>query len=190
MKVFIEGFEITWVKKRGLKNVYLQIKEEGIVLRSNYSYTLKQAQNLIVLKKNWLFKHTLLSEKAYHYLGQKTDKPELICKDNAENICTPMITNLCERFGFEPNEIRFRYTKSIWGSCSSHNKITLNINLLQVPLDVIEYVIIHELTHLCIKNHSRFFWQSVESLCPDYKNRRKLLREFESKIKKVLKNTN
>jgi predicted metal-dependent hydrolase len=54
--------------------------------------------------------------------------------------------------------------------------------LVMAPLDVIDYVVAHELAHLRVKNHSRKFWKLVETICPDYKCHRKWLRENGEKL--------
>jgi predicted metal-dependent hydrolase len=59
--------------------------------------------------------------------------------------------------------------KTLWGSCSGVNNINLNYLLIMAPMSVIDYVIVHELAHTKIKNHSKDFWQLVESILPKYK---------------------
>jgi len=68
--------------------------------------------------------------------------------------------------------------KSLWGSCSVAKNLNLNFNLIFVPYEAMEYVVVHELCHLQHMNHSRDFWQLVESVLPDYKARQKLLKEY------------
>lgn len=69
------------------------------------------------------------------------------------------------------NKVTLRYNLSNWGSCSAKRNINLSTCLLFAPLDVIDYVIIHELAHLIEMNHSPRFWALVESVMPDYKDK-------------------
>ena len=62
--------------------------------------------------------------------------------------------------------VKIKSQKTLWGSCSSKNNINLNINLIKLDQELIDYVILHELTHLNIKNHSKTFWQELEKLEP------------------------
>jgi len=73
---------------------------------------------------------------------------------------------------------RIRKMKSRWGVCNKKSQtITLNSNLIKYEADVIDYVIIHELCHQIVFNHSPDFWRLVENYCPNYKQMRKKLKE-------------
>ncbi len=72
--------------------------------------------------------------------------------------------------------ITLRDNLTTWGSCSRDNNIILNFRLLHAPQHILEYVAVHELAHTKIRNHSKRFWQTVSSVIPDYKERRRWLR--------------
>ncbi len=75
------------------------------------------------------------------------------------------------------HEVSVRTQRRIWGSCHSHSrKIFLNWQLMMAPIEVIDYVLIHELCHLWVPNHSRRFWQKVAKFNPDYKDHVKWLK--------------
>ncbi len=74
--------------------------------------------------------------------------------------------------------IRIKPMTSQWGSCSSQGHITLNTALLRLPEHFLEYVIIHELAHRLVRNHSRKFWELVEHHCPDAREARRELRKY------------
>lgn len=77
----------------------------------------------------------------------------------------------------KPSSITYRKQKTIWGSCTIKGKINININLAKAPIEVIEYIYIHELVHLEIRNHSRSFWNRVESILPDYRKSKRWLKD-------------
>ena len=79
------------------------------------------------------------------------------------------IYELAKKFGFVVNGIKVRKTKSIYGSCSSKGIITISERIIVAPKEVIDSIIIHELTHLNYMNHSKFFYDKLYELFPNYK---------------------
>ena len=78
--------------------------------------------------------------------------------------------------GFEYNKISLRNQKTRWGSCSRDKNISLNIALVTLPVHLIDYVLLHELTHTVHMNHSREFWDKLNEVCPNAKKYRKELK--------------
>jgi predicted metal-dependent hydrolase len=73
------------------------------------------------------------------------------------------------QMSLRPSRVTIRGQRTRWGSCSAKGALSLNWRLMQVPLEVRDYVLIHELSHLQHLNHSSRFWQFVETFCPDYR---------------------
>lgn len=93
-------------------------------------------------------------------------------------------TLLPQRVAYWSSEKSIPYTsltvkklKSRWGSCDNHKNIILNIYLMQLDWALIDYVILHELSHTHHPHHQKSFWDFMESLLPDYKSKRKLLKQ-------------
>ncbi|UKS31358.1 M48 family metallopeptidase [Paenibacillus sp. HWE-109] len=78
----------------------------------------------------------------------------------------------------KPKSVEIDESVTKWGSCSSDKKITFNYRLAMAPVQVIDYVIIHELCHLLHMNHDRSFWRRVGSLMPDYKEKEAYLAHY------------
>lgn len=74
-------------------------------------------------------------------------------------------------------KIYIKDQKSCWGSCSSKGNLNFNWRIVLAPEPVCDYIVIHELCHLVHMNHSKEFWALVETLCPDYKQYRKWLKD-------------
>lgn len=82
-----------------------------------------------------------------------------------------------QHFNVTINNVKLKNNRTNWGSCSSKGNINLSVRLLKAPLEVLDYVIIHELAHRIEMNHSSRFWNMVAKACPDYKRCEKWLKE-------------
>ena len=81
-----------------------------------------------------------------------------------------------------PTTVRITGARTRWGSCSGKKSINFSWRLIMADDDVIDYVVVHELAHLTEMNHSAHFWKIVESVLPDYTERRKRLKELQRKL--------
>ena len=81
-----------------------------------------------------------------------------------------------------PLKLRINGAKTRWGSCSSKKNINFSWRLIMADSDVIDYVVVHELAHLTEMNHSERFWTIVERVLPDYRQRKKRLRELQHRL--------
>ena len=83
-------------------------------------------------------------------------------QQTAEKILSARVELYSQKLRLRPTGLGFRAQKSIWGSCSATNRISLNWKLIIAPLSVLDYVVVHELAHIRHKNHSQRFWALVE----------------------------
>ena len=79
--------------------------------------------------------------------------------------------------GVSYGRITIRNQKTRWGSCSSKGNLNFNVALMRAPIEVLDYVVVHELCHRLYLNHSKDFWKEVERVLPDYRLREKWLKE-------------
>lgn len=84
--------------------------------------------------------------------------------------------------GIDPANVRVTNAKSRWGSCSAKKSINYSWRLIMADDDVVDYVVVHELAHLYEMNHGELFWARIESVMPDYRDRRLRLRELHRRI--------
>jgi len=98
-------------------------------------------------------------------------------KSRAKEILTPMVENRARLMGTTYRAVSISSAKTRWGSCSADNSIRFTFRLLYAPMAVIDYVVVHELSHTIHKDHSKAFWQEVEKYRPDWKIARKWLKD-------------
>lgn len=98
-------------------------------------------------------------------------------REETRRITHDFIQRYAAVHGFEVNHVRITSARTRWGSCSGKHNLNFTYRLSMAPLDVIEYVAVHELAHLKIHNHGRDFWQLVAALKPDYAKNRAWLKQ-------------
>ena len=89
---------------------------------------------------------------------------------------------LAARHGLAVSRVTVRDQRTRWGSCSPDGRISLNWRLVQMPEHVCDYVLLHELMHLRVRNHSARFWRHVAAACPGYEQARSWLREHGERL--------
>jgi predicted metal-dependent hydrolase len=94
----------------------------------------------------------------------------------ASEYLVPRLAGLASQHGLSYERVTIRNQRSRWGSCSRRGTISLNFRLIQLPVDVCDYILIHELMHLRQQNHSRRFWRLVEQACPGFRDAERWLR--------------
>ena len=88
----------------------------------------------------------------------------------------PRLYELAAQNGLDVSRVSIRNQRSRWGSCARTGQIALNFRLVQMPEQVRDYVLVHELMHLRQQNHSRRFWRLVEAVCPAFREAERWLR--------------
>lgn len=101
---------------------------------------------------------------------------EKALKKEAAALLPQRLEYLARKYGFSYKSVHIRKMTSRWGSCSTHKVITLSYFLIQLPWELIDYVLLHELTHIEHMNHSPAFWKALQEISPNYKALRKQIR--------------
>ncbi|MDN5042508.1 M48 family metallopeptidase [Aliarcobacter butzleri] len=180
------------VNKKNVKHCYIRVlKDDLIEIKSNIYFSLYDAKILVEKRKNWLenaikkvSKNTLLEDE-FLYLGEvkklqdyNIKNLDKFYKNEIEKILPNIVETFSKKMDLYPTSISYRRNKRTWGSCNFKNGLNFNILLMKFPLEIMQYVVIHELSHIKHKNHSKNFWNLVERYCPNYKQIEKEFKNF------------
>ena len=103
-------------------------------------------------------------------------------RKEAKDYLPKRVKELAEKNSFRFKKVSVRNSKTRWGSCSYENNINLNLHLMRLPNHLIDYVILHELVHTKIKNHSKDFWNLLDVVTRNAKKLDKELKNYRTKI--------
>ena len=95
----------------------------------------------------------------------------------ARKLVSELAEEQAGRIGVSYGRIRIGAQRTLWGSCSGRGTLSFNWRLVLAPSDVVDYVVVHELCHLRVPNHSRSFWTLLERHRPRWRDQRAWLRE-------------
>lgn len=156
--------EIKLTKYKGAKNIRIRVKEDSKVAVSlPYFVAYDEALRFLVTKRDWV------KEQMTKLVKFKVDPDvktalEKALRTRARAYLPGRLEELANKHGLKYRKISIRNTKTRWGSCSHENNINLCIHLMKLPDELIDYVLLHELTHTIHKNHSREFWAKLSEL--------------------------
>jgi predicted metal-dependent hydrolase len=100
-------------------------------------------------------------------------------RHQAEALLPQRLAVLASKYGFTYGSISVKRLKGRWGSCDSNGNIVLNLYLMQLPWHLIDYVLLHELVHTRVLRHGPDFWLEMESILPNAKAVRKIMRSHQ-----------
>ena len=208
------------IRSKRRKTSQITVDENNVIVRAPNSKSLKEIQNIMQDKAQWVFRKQLEFQKikpsirkisytggtTLPYLGKnclleikKAQKNNSIkykagkflvlikgtkaskklvkklyedwLKVKAEKLFQSKIKKFSKKTQLVPKKLIIKNLKNRWGSASA-NGVNLNFHLLQAPSDIIDYIIIHELCHLKIKNHSFRYWNLVRKFVPKYEEKK------------------
>ncbi len=164
------------LKKQNRRRRLFQTGETFLYLGKPYMLKISQTQRLPLIFNNKYFSlktSEITNANAIFHCWYKL---------NFATLALPRIRQKIQKQQFSMQHLNIRYAKTRWGSCSPENNIMLNYLLLMSPIEVIDYVISHELCHTVYKNHAPVFWQLLKSIMPHYKNQQTWLKENAYKL--------
>ena len=166
MDYLVEHPEVGTIKYIGnnrAKRIIISVKPEFVRVVIPKRQSFKSAQKFVESRLEWIEKN---KTKIKLQTQKKDELPEIDRKVARKVLCR-RIGELAQLHNFVYNRISIRKQKTRWGSCSSKDNINLNMNLLHLPSELMDYVLLHELVHTKVKNHSNDFWNELETVVPN-----------------------
>ena len=176
----IDGIgQVLFERSTRAKNINISVKPfRGVRVAVPYRVSFDKAIQFAHSKKSWTLKHLdkmkAVEKEHENFLKNST----VIDIAEARKKLVNRLNELSEKHGFRYNKVFMKNQKTRWGSCSAKNNINLNMKLIRLPDEIIDYVLLHELVHTRIKNHTNEFWAELNRLVGDAKAKRKRLKEY------------
>lgn len=176
----IDGIgRVLLVRSKRARRLNISVKPfTGARVAIPYGLSFESAEKIALSKASWIKRHlNKVKEIEKRQAAVSNDLTE-IDRALARKKLTLRLNELSSLHGFTYNRVFIRNQKTRWGSCSARNNINLNMNLLRLPKDLIDYVILHELVHTREKNHSKNFWAELNKFVGDAGKLKSRLKEY------------
>lgn len=186
-----ESWAKDWLKKQLQTHDDLKQRFQPFVYKTGHQVKTAYAGYILsILKENRktstgkLMNGKVIQIKLNQSIGPKAEEKTIrsiiarLIAQHSQPIVARRIRELNEiYFGEKIQDVRIKNNRSNWGSCSSKNNVNISVRTLFAPLDVQDYVFVHELAHLKELNHSPRYWKIVSDIMPEYKKKEKWLKD-------------
>ncbi len=150
----------------------------GVRVAVPYGLSFQKAEGFVHTRIDWIkvqLEKVKRYEREYNLTSGANDDIDRV---KATRVLTGRLKQLAEKHGFTYNRLFIRNPKTRWGSCSGRNNISLNMKLVRLPDELLDYVILHELVHTRKKDHGKGFWLEMDKLTGNGKKMASRLREY------------
>lgn len=180
-------YEITLIRSRR-KSLAIEITPElQVVVRAPARMPVREINAFVQEKDDWIRAH--LQRMAEKKRLREQHREQALSKEELQELATQAMKLIPQKvryyaqiIGVTYGRITIRNQRTRWGSCSGKGNLNFNCLLLLMPEEVLDYVVVHELCHRKEMNHSARFWEEVEKILPDYRQRRKWLKDNGGRI--------
>lgn len=156
------------------------VYEDGMRIGKSHTLHVRPNTSSILVKRSgqqiWASFPAHLSLNSPEVVRAIRDVVQAALRVEAKSYLPKRLSFLANQYNFSYKSVRFSHASGRWGSCNSEGVISLNIALMKLPFELIDYVLIHELAHTVHLNHSEAFWVKVSEGDPDYRTHRKRIK--------------
>lgn len=174
--------EVVYSRRRTLG---LEVRADGrVILRAPKGLSNQAVMDFVKERQAWIVQKWFETERIRR---QKAERPprdyeqnpalEVQYRKEARRRITERAAYFAEKMGVDYGRIAIKAAKTRWGSCSAQGNLNFHWKLILMPPAILDYVVVHELAHRIEMNHSPRFWAQVERILPDYRERRRWLKE-------------
>jgi len=168
---------VVFVKSARARRIVVSVKPfKSVRVSFPARVSQKKAHEFLQSNMEWVKKAIAKIKEIESQRANQTVLPA-INKNDAKAVLTARLKLLAAEYGFSYNRVFIRNQKTRWGSCSGSNNISLNVNLVRLPAELRDYVMLHELVHTKVKNHSVRFWRELDKYVTNSKKTAKELRK-------------
>ena len=174
--------EVVYSRRRTLG---LEVRADGrVILRAPKGLSNQDVMDFVKERQAWIVQKWFETERIRR---QKAERPprdyeqnpalEAQYRKEARRRITERAAYFAEKMGVDYGRIAIKAAKTRWGSCSAQGNLNFHWKPILMPPAILDYVVVHELAHRIEMNHSPRFWAQVERILPDYRERRRWLKE-------------
>ncbi len=170
---------VLFERSKRAKHLNITVKPfKGVRVAIPYGLSFRRAEKIVYSRVTWIQKHLNKMKQVEQEHISFLNNSISIDRVKAKEMLINRLNELAEKHGFIYNKVFIRNQRTRLGSCSSKNNINLNMKLVYLPDELIDYVILHELVHLKIKNHSKSFWVELDKFVGGAKALRSKVKEY------------
>ena len=174
--------EVLLERSRRAKHINISLKPfKGVRVAVPRGVSYARAEAVARSKVDWIKRH-IKRMGAVEKTAAELRKSGPVDREMARRQLVGRLAELARQHGFEYNRVFIRNQKTRWGSCSAKNNINLNLNLVRLPHELIDYILLHELVHTRVKNHGRQFWDELNTLMDNAKGIDRQLRRYKAML--------
>lgn len=152
------------IKSKRRKTSQIIVDESGVVVQTPFTKKNSEIKKMVENQKAWIFKKQLT-------FSDRAKRKQFQIKTRTTDYLEKRAWKLASKIGITPYKVVVKKLKSRWGSATKTGTINLNESLTKTPLPVIDYIIIHELCHLKIDDHSQRFWNLLYKHDKNYQDK-------------------
>lgn len=185
MSIDRENWDVELIRS-DRKTISVEITRNcGVRVRAPRAMKQAEIDAFLLSRKDWIEKHL---DRVRREMAE-TPQYEVLTTNEMRGLVSAALKDIPQRVehfapivGVDYGRITIRNQRSRWGSCSAKGNLNFNCLMMLMPEEIRDYIVVHELCHRLVMNHSAAFWRQVERVLPEYKKCRKWLREHGDSI--------